>query len=101
MMGWGCWRVLLGGNEVDGDMAAQLDMMVGADGGENGAGQGQEGSTPVSGEKMAALRSFCCGEQNWIRAWRYCWTGREGEEKSAQDYRWKEMHRDICTCWTG
>ncbi len=40
MMGWGCWRVLLGGNEVDGYMAAQLDMMVGADGGENGAGQG-------------------------------------------------------------
>jgi hypothetical protein len=28
---------------------------------------------------------------------RYCWTGREGEEKSGQDYRWKEMHRDICT----
>ncbi len=40
MMGWGCWRVLLGGNEVDGDMAAQLDMMVGADGGANGAGLG-------------------------------------------------------------
>ena len=22
MMGWGCWRVLLGGNEVDGDMVS-------------------------------------------------------------------------------
>jgi hypothetical protein len=42
-------------------MAAQLDMMMGADGGENGAGQGHEGGTPVSGEKIAALRSCCCG----------------------------------------
>jgi hypothetical protein len=64
-------------------------------------GQGKHDGMKASGEKMAALRSCCCGEQNWIRAWRYCWTGREGEEKSAQDYRWKEMHRDICTCWTG
>jgi hypothetical protein len=30
-------------------------LMMGADGGENGAGQRHEGGTPVSGEKIAAL----------------------------------------------
>jgi hypothetical protein len=58
MMGWGCWRVLLGGNEVDGDMAAQLDMMVGANGGENGDGQDRDTRVVL---RLAARRWWHCG----------------------------------------